>query len=111
MAAALKKLGQGNFATGMVTFTVGTGKTWQISVAVVDVAWNSGTLNFNVYHVPSGGTEGNTNKVYSTSLASGFACVEILSGAVIEQSESIRAKIDTGTANHAVITVYGVEIS
>jgi len=112
MATALKKLGQGNFAIGMVTFTVPTGKTWQLSLAVVDVRCHTGPLSFNVYHVPSGGSEGNTNKVYSNSIGSGvILSVEILSGAVIEQSESIRAKIDSGAANHAVITVYGVEIS
>ena len=112
MATALKKLGQGNFAIGMVTFTVPTGKTWQLSLAVVDVRCHTGPLSFNVYHVPSGGSEGNTNKVYSNSIGSGvILSVEILSGAVIEQSESIRAKIDYGAADHAVITVYGVEIS
>ena len=51
MATALKKLGQGNFAIGMVTFTVPTGKTWQLSLAVVDVACGTGPLSFNVYHV------------------------------------------------------------
>ena len=111
MATALKKLGQGNFAIGMVTFTVPTGKTWQLSLAVVDVRCHTGPLSFNVYHVPSGGSEGNTNKVYSNGMDNGVLSVEILSGAVIEQSESIRAKIDSGTPNHAVITVYGVEIS
>ena len=112
MATALKKLGQGNFAIGMVTFTVPTGKTWQLSLAVVDVACGTGPLSFNVYHVPSGGSEGNTNKVYSNSIgAHTILSVEILSGAVIEQGESIRAKIDSGPVDHAVITVYGVEIS
>ena len=112
MATALKKLGQGNFAIGMVTFTVPTGKTWQLSLAVVDVASGNDALGFNVYHVPSGGSEGNTNMVYSNSIgAHVILSVEILSGAVIEQGESIRAKIDYGAADHAVITVYGVEIS
>jgi len=111
MATALKKLGQGNFAIGMVTFTVPTGKTWQLSLAVVDVRCHTGPLSFNVYHVPSGGSEGNTNTVYTNGMDNGVLSVEILSGAVIEQSESIRAKIDYGAADHAVITVYGVEIS
>ena len=111
MATALKKLGQGNFAIGMVTFTVPTGKTWQLSLAVVDVASGNDALSFNIYHVPSGGSEGNTNTVYTNGMDNGVLSVEILSGAVIEQNESIRAKIDYGAADHAVITVYGVEIS